>query len=1011
MTAVKSDKIAPPKATAGHFPVVGLGASAGGIDALKAFFSAPSGFKWMAYIIVVHLPFDQPSLLAQLLQKITPTPVSTIKDGQSIQPGHIYVNPPGKEILLYKGCMYLLDLAPKDVIRPIDLFLKSLAQDLGRHAVAIILSGTGTDGTLGVKAVKANGGLVLVQSEESAAYDGMPRSAINTGLVDLVRSPEEMPPELARYFKYPVIRNPTTTTPTAYDQQKWLNKIFVILHNRIGHDFSGYKVDTLLRRINRRMELNQIDNYSEYVRFLKLSPKEVEALFRELLIGVTYFFRDAQSFDSLKTNILPMALAEIETDAAFRVWLPGCSTGEEVYSTAIILHECLDNTPKRIHLQLFGTDIDKYAIEKARQGLFPASISSNVPPERLARFFVKENHSYRICKAIRDCTVFSVQDVLKDPPFSHLNLLCCRNLLIYLNSDAQKRLLQLFHHTLIPGGVLILGSFETIDGLIGPFEVIDKKWKIFRRREVQILLKQFLAFPTGSLNLRSSKRDIPTVSLSAFRPLNISQAGQNEIIDQLAPAAVPTDSEDEINISRAAQNAILGQLAPAAVLTDTKGEILLIQGRCGKYLEPPSGPPTQNILDLAREGLRIELTAAIRAARSSNEPITRSGIEVKTNGAVQMINLHVIRQHSPKEIAGRLLVAFEDVDSRPDSSGSTQKIQADQIAESFKIVNLEKELPKIRASHQSAIKELESSNSKFKFANEELHSTNEELQSINEELEASKEELRSLNEDLQTANEELKNKVAELIATHDDIRNLLNNTAIATILVDNDLRLRRFTPQATTIFYLIPADIGRPLYHVVTRLLYDAMITDIAEVLKKGIPKKIEVKTKEGKWFTMRILPYRTIDNCVAGAVLTFTSITEQKKFQALLPLSRLKLKQRWKFVRDIFDLNSNPMLVIDKNGQMVIANTAFYEVFKSAQTDLENMTIKALNGLLPKQVNLEAFMQTHLEKGRDFTTTAFKLDLSEPTQAYNMTGCLILRNQDDPCHILLRFIPERGKL
>ena len=977
--AVKPDKTAPLKAPADKFPVVGLGASAGGLDALKSFFSTPSDFSLMSYIVVVHMTPKQPSMLAELLQKIAAIPVATIKDGQALQPGRIYVNPPDKEISIYKGRIHLLDLVKNGAVsHPIDLFLRSLAQDQGNRAAAVILSGTGTDGTMGIKAIKAKEGLILAQSEESSAYDGMPRSAISTGLVDMVLPPQEMPEKLIQYFRrvvIPKIPSSAAAIPGINDPQEWLHKIFAILRAQIGYDFSAYKVNTIWRRINRRMGLNQIDSYEKYIRLLRQSPREIESLFRELLIGVTSFFRDAESFDAIKNNILPTIFEAIREGDTFRAWLPGCSTGEEAYSMAMILHECLDNTSKRIGLQLFGTDIDKYAIQKAREGLFPISIASDVTSQRLRRFFVKEGDYYRIRREIRDCVVFSVQDVINDPPFSHLNLLCCRNLLIYLNNKAQKRLLPLFHYTLVPDGVLILGSSETIGGFTSLFEALDKKWKIFRCREVPQSLRQMVDFPSGPSNLESGP----------LLPVN-----------------------PRLNISQVTQKIILDQFAPTAVLTDTTGEILHIQGRSGKYLEPPSGPPTRNILDLAREGLRIELSAAIRAAGSSNQPIIHPGIKVKTNGGMQIINLHVTRQHSPKEIAGHLLVVFKDVDSQLISSDSKQGIQQDQIVESCKITDLEKELQDTRESHQTTVEELESSNEELKSTNEELQSANEELQSTNEELESSKEELQSLNEELQTVNAELQSKVEELSSAQDDMRNLMDSTEIATIFVDNDLRVRRFTPKATTIVNLIRTDIGRPLKHVVTNLAYDAMISDVDEVLKKLTPKEIEVQTKDGLWFTMRILPYRTTDNRIDGAVLTFSSIMEQKKIQNLLQSSKLKMKHAWETVRAIFDLNSDPMVVIDENGKMVIANTSFSDTFGIAQTNLEKITVKDLNGLLPGQINLDALMQSNLETGKDFTTSAFKLNLSNQTQTYSISGRCILKNQDYPYHILLQFIPQK---
>lgn len=614
------------------FPIVGLGASAGGLDALKAFFQAVPETSGMAYIVVVHMTPKQPSVMPELLQKVTKIPASAAQDGQAIEPNHVYVLPPDKDISVYQGRIQLLDMVRKGVAHPIDFFLRSLAQDQGEMSAAVILSGTGTDGTLGIKEIKACEGVVLAESEQSAKYDGMPRSAIGTGTVDMILRPEEMPEKLIHYFSH-VPGHIDKGQALQDEDANWLNKIFAILRAQLGHDFSYYKSNTILRRINRRMGLNRIDEHGTYVRFLRENPNEVDTLFRELLIGVTSFFRDAESFEVLKKDVLPQMLNNMPEDATFRAWIPGCATGEEVYSLAMVLRECLDTASRRITLQLFGTDIDKYAIDKAREGIFPVSISADLNGKRLSRFFLKEGDTYRIRRELRDTVIFSVQDVMKDPPFSRINLLCCRNLLIYLNGNAQKSLLPLFHYTLVPEGVLMLGSSETIGGFTNLFKTLDKKWKVFRRREVPRDLRHMVHFPSGSTREKAADKDLSGV-----------------------PLPKRTD------ITQLTQQAVLDRFAPTAILIDTRGDILNVQGRTGKYLETPSGSPTNNILDLAREGLRIELSAALRAAKGDGKRVTRRRLSVKTNGDVQVIDLHVSPLHAPRELAGRFLVVFEDVD-------------------------------------------------------------------------------------------------------------------------------------------------------------------------------------------------------------------------------------------------------------------------------------------------------------------------------------------------------------
>lgn len=950
------------------FPVVGIGASAGGLEALRAFFSKIKTNSGMAYVVVVHMTPTQPSLMPELLQNVTTVPVTAAKDGQLIEPDHVYVITPNKEITLFKNKIQLMDVVDKGLSHPIDLFLKSLGQDQGCRSAAVILSGTGSDGSLGIREIKVNEGLVLVQSRESAGYDGMPRSAINTGLVDMVLSPEEMPQKLFEYFTHPQTQGDPKILPVTLDtQQQWLNKIFAILRTHVGHDFSIYKINTILRRIGRRMGLNHIDQHETYVKFLREKPDEVDALFRELLIGVTCFFRDSESFDVLKKEILPEILNQIEYGTTLRIWVPGCSTGEEVYSLAIVLRECLDTIPKQVNLQFFGTDIDKFAVDKAREGLFPISIAAEVSEERLRRFFSKEGEYFRIRKEIRDNVVFSVQDVLKDPPFSRLHLLCCRNLLIYLNNEAQKKLLPLFHYTLNPNGILMLGSSETIGGFGGLFSIMDKKWKIFRRKEVPNALRQIVDFPSGTIAREYFPTDIPVVP---------------------APG--------RIDISQLTQKAILDQFAPTAILIDDKGQILHVQGRTGKYLETPSGPPTNNIVDLARVGLRIELSSALRMAKSSGKRETRRRISVQTNGHVQLIDLHICPQKSPKELAGHFLVVFEDVDSSPTTAGAVGSSPESSVSESSRIAELERELQITRESHQTTIEELESSNEELKSTNEEMQSANEELQSTNEELESSKEELQSLNEELQTVNNELQSKLEELSAAHDDMHNLLNSTEIATIFLDSNLCIRRFTHKAIPIVNLIQTDIGRPLKHIMSNLAYDDMITDCQYVLETLMTKEIEVQTNKGNWYSMRLIPYRTTDNRIDGVVLTFTSIDDQKKTQTVIREIR-------DLTRLIFDMNNEPMAVLDQNGNMVIANTALSSAINVDQNQILGMDVLGSTATLVQQNELKTKLELALKNTQNFTLENFLIK----NDHYRVDARIINPEAGFPYRILLKFLKK----
>lgn len=893
------------------FPLVGIGASAGGLEALKSFVSKVSKKSGMAYIVVIHMSPDQPSILAELLQKDSLVPVTSARDNEPIEPDHIYVIPPNFDVNVYKGKIQLMDKLLKGLSLPIDFFLRSLAQDKGPEAAGIILSGTGTDGTLGVKEIKLLDGLVLAQSEESAKYDGMPRSAVDSGVVDLILAPEKMPEKLTHYFYDFNTAAERKPSPTDDNGKNWLNKICSILRLKIGHDFSLYKKNTIIRRINRRMSLNQIKDFVTYIRFLRENPEEPDLLFRELLIGVTNFFRDEQSYEILKQKILPDMLNQMPEDSIFRVWVPACSTGEEAYSLAMVFKECMDKTNKRISLQLFGTDINKHAIEKARAGIFPESIVADVNSKRLTRFFIKEKDSYSIKKEIRDCIVFSVQDILKDPPFSRLHMLCCRNLLIYFDTKAQKKILPLFHYTLVQNGVLMLGSSETIGGATDLFGVLDSKWKIFKKKESQETLRQLVEFPTG----------LP----------------DNDITKRAAPYA----AREKRAFSDFVKTIVLDSFSPPAVLIDSIGTILYIQGRTGKYLEPASGSPTQNVISMARQGLKTGLQLSLKKAITSGKKIIREDISVRTNGDFEPINLHVLPLKNPAELSDKYLLVFEDKIQSVKSTFPPIAVSKDNAdLSNERIVALESELQSSHENHQITVEELESSNEELKSTNEELQSSNEELQSTNEEMESSKEELQSLNEELQTVNSELQNKVELLSTAQDDMNNLLNSTEIATIFVDNHGCVKRFTQKATQIVNLIQTDIGRPLKHVVPNLISTNLEQDLENVLKTLTPHQSEVRTTDDNWYNMRIIPYRTTDNRIDGAVLTFSSIDSQKNSQNALEKANAKIEQAWSLVRSVFDINPNPMSVHNQDGKIVIANSAFLKLFSLSSESLENFDL-----------------------------------------------------------------------
>ena len=970
--ASSSDRSGPDQ----QFPVVGLGASAGGLEALRTFFSHLPEATGAAYIVLVHMSPDKPSMLPQLLQKDTLVPVEMAADGVSLRPDHVYVVPPNKEISLYSGVIQLLDPVDRKISLPIDFFFRSLAADSGNRAVAVVLSGTGADGTVGLKEVKNVEGLVLVQSEASAKYDGMPRSAANTGLADMILPPEQMPDRIVRYFH----SSGATVESEARKDRDWLPKIFALLRVQVGHDFSPYKESTLLRRINRRMGLNQIGNSEAYVRLLRQSPEELNALFRELLIGVTNFFREPQSFEALKQDFLPGLFNGLEEDGVFRAWIPGCSTGEEVYSLAMILQECQDELSHRVGVQLFGTDVDGQAIERAREGLYPASIMADVSQERLNRFFSKEGESYRIRKEVRECAVFSVQDVLKDPPFSRLHLLLCRNLLIYLDTSAQKRLLPLFHHTLLPGGVLMLGSSESIGGFTNMFKPLNSKWKIHRREEIPASLRQPVEFPTGT-----------PAAAAATEGKAPNKSGES--------------------FERLTQRIVLERFSLPAVLTDQAGTILHIQGRTGKYLEPASGPPTQNILDMARQGLRINLSTAMRQAVSQWQDVARRNVQVATDWGTQRVNLYVCPLDRPRELTGRLLIAFEEVPETPKPLEETaipdKEDQDSRNRYKARIAELEEELRRMQEDHQTTIEELESSNEELKSTNEELQSSNEELQSTNEELESSKEELQSLNEELQTVNAELQSKVDELSEAQDDITNLLSSTEIATIFVDEKLRIKRFSREATRIINLIESDVGRPLEHQVTNLEYEGLIGDLKQVLDHLVPVERELRTTAGTWYIMRLMPYRSMDNRILGCVLTFRNVDAQKKAQERLQEINAELEGAWGLVRSIFDMSHLPMAVLDDGARVVIANPELYRLLEISAEEAEREDFFSLTREKLEDTDLRDRLQNALARGEGFESTRFELSGNEQRRTLFVRGKIVPQQEQQPYRILLTFYKE----
>ena len=880
------------------FPIVGIGASAGGLAAFEAFFSAmpTDPESGIAFVLVQHLSPDHKSLLVDLVKRYTRMEVYEVADGMEVQPNCAYIIPPNRDMTFMNGSLQLLEpSAPRGLRLPIDSFFRSLAQNQHERAICIILSGTGSDGTLGLRAIKGEGGMAMAQLPESTEYDGMPRSAIDTGLVDYVLPPAEMPAQLIAYVTHAFGKMPRIAASTKPMSDNAPKKICVLLRDRTGHDFSQYKENTLHRRIDRRMALHQIPTPGQYVQFLQNNTGEIDALFRDLLIGVTQFFRDPDIFEILQKQGIPRLFDNKADGSTVRIWVCGCSTGEEAYSIAILIQEYLDNSEQNYNVQIFATDIDKLAIEQARAGIFPVSIAADVSSERLTRFFTKDEAQgvYQIQKNIRNLLVFSEQNVIKDPPFSKLDLISCRNLLIYLNGTLQKKLISLFHYALNPNGILFLGTSETIGEFITLFTTLDSKGKLYQRRDELV--------------------SMPHPAMGRFvLPLTTEGATIRLLAQEQRTEAAP-------NLRVLTEQALLKQYVQTAVLVNSRGDILHIYGRTGKYLEPASGDAMMNILPMAREGLRRELTTMLHRATTHKELVRYDGLRVKTNGDFTVVNLIVqplvMDAVAKPQLSDLYLVVLEEMPLEKDKPEESVSEAQPGTKRERRIATLERELRAKEEYLQTTLEEMQTSNEELTSSNEEMQSINEELQSTNEELETSKEELQSVNEELATVNAELQAKVEDLSRVNNDMNNLLAGTGVATLFVDHQLHISRFTPTMTQLINLIQTDIGRPVGHIVSNLVgYTHLVEDVKAVLDTLESREQEVQTKTGSWYLMRIRPYRTLENIIEGAVIIFVDITERKHLE-------LVLRQNEERLRAIFDQTIVGINQVDLSGRIQFVN------------------------------------------------------------------------------------------
>ena len=913
-----------PQGGPGAALVVGLGASAGGLEPMQEFLEHVPEASGLVFVVIQHLEPNHPSMLAELLARHTAMPVLQASDGLPLEPDHVYVIAPGTLLTIEKGVFHVVTYeGPSSSL--IDAFFHSLAQDQGEQAVAALFSGAGHDGTVGLRAIKEHGGLTLAQPPETATHDCMLQSAIGAGLVDHVVPVAQMPAIITEHAQH-LTKFTGAAAAENLDEQlaAHLGKICALIHQRTGHDFSRYKEGTLLRRIRRRLQVQHLESVEGYLHFLETDAAEAEGLLKDLLIGVTQFFRDPEAFQALAQQIIPRIVQGKSADAPIRIWVPGCASGEEAYSIAILLREHLERLETRHFVQIFATDLDAAMLAEARHGRYPADIVDQVSPERLARFFVRDpsNGSGRAAdfqagKELREMCIFSEHSLIRDPPFSQLDLISCRNVLIYLSAELQKKLVPLFHYALRPGGFLFLGPSEGISGSPELFEPTDKRNRIFRRKET--VTRPVVEFPLAS---RSAAR---------------AGAPPTPVIER----RVPTQHE---KLAAAFERTVLDEYAAPSAVINARGDVLFVAGPLGRHLQLPAGAlTTTNLLEAFRGNLRQELRIALRAAGEKRRKIVRKNISVESEDSTRRVHLTVRPMPAVEPEAGLFLVVLQETEP-PEESAAEEggAIEGGEPA----VEQLENELRTTRAALKTTVEELESANEEMKSSNEELISTNEELQSANEEMQTSKEELQSLNEELETVNTELRQKVDELGAANSDLQNLFVATEIATIFLDRSLRVAKFTPAATALFHLIETDVGRPLADFAQRFAGQDLATDAQEVLRALTPIERQVRSAEGAWFVLRVVPYRTVENLIAGVVVTFVDVTELKRAEEAL----LQTTEREHFLAEVVENASTPFGVGAPDGSLLLFNRAFAELTGYSREELEQRRLTWATDLTPPE-------------------------------------------------------------
>lgn len=886
------------------FPVVGVGASATGGKAFKAFFKNIPDDCGIAFVVI-----GCQEMTVQDLQEYTGMPVSAVKDDMKLLPNHVFLCKEDKETGVVRGNFYLREPLPKPR-KPLDYFFSALAYDQGENAIGILLSGAGYDGASGLKEIKAQFGMVMVLDRCLAGSAASAGSVLVSELADFVLPIETMGDQLLVHSKWLQRRASRSMNEKLSKNSEILKRVLSIIQMHNGHDFSFYKKATIYRRIESRMRVCHIQDIEEYVHYLQRNADEAETLFKAILINVTRFFRDPEAFEILENQVIPDLLVDKAEGYNLRIWIPGCSSGEEVYSLAIILQECMNKVRKNMTLQIFATDIDEDAVLTARTGLYPLSIVDDISPERLKCFFKLEDNQYRISKQIRETIIFAFHDLIKDPPFIKVDMISCRNLLIYFENPLQKKISNLFHFSLLPDGILFLGPSESFGSNTNLYSVVNNKWKIYKRRDaISKLWSNFL--PSSSL-------------VTAAR----SRVGSTSVVGAEKPGMI-----------NSIEKMLLENYTPACFIVNDRGDIIYFNGRSGKYFELTAGEASLNIATMVKEEMRYSLRTALRQAAKTKEDITIEGVRVTINDVQVTLNLGVRPIEEPRTLKGLILVIFEEVSALPIDTPLTnfEVSSSDNVT---RIGELENELQSTKRQLFKTIEEIELSYMETAAANEELHSANEELQSSNEEMDSSREEMQSLYEEVVSVNNEFQNKLNELNQSNDDMINLLNSTEIAFIFLDGNLNIMRYTPLVPRLVNIIPSDVGRPLAHLVSKLRNEDIVNDARIILETHSQIEKEVQTLEGVWYLMRVTPYRTSENTVVGAVVSFVNISKLKALNSL----NIDLRDNRDYAWSIIEAINFPLLVLDGNFKVQTANQDFYRIFQVSPLEMEGRLLSQLN-------------------------------------------------------------------